>query len=1057
MPNNDGCTEVISRIAPANGADFKVVHWRDVDFEGFDGLGDKGADRLHLKFAETDHPDRAWLESSASDEPNTFVGVVVDKSDEAPTDPHRYCWTRFKGAGIASGSGKPALDGAVGDLYIDAESGTLSRFDQVKPGVLAWAEVGNVRGPKGEDGKPGEPGASPTMAVGALKVVASPDEAYAKNVGDEHAVVLELGLPGGRDGRTPEVRVGKTDTVEAGSPAKVTASTDDSGVTLDFEVPRGADGTSLTVGDVTTETSAAGGDAEVYASEGEDGRVAFRFVIPQGPQGPQGEQGVQGPEGAKGDRGEQGERGERGERGENGLAATVAVGSVSKLAPGDAPTVTATQDPDTNSVTLDFGIPQGWTGPKGEQGEVGPQGEQGVQGERGDKGDKGDQGERGPQGDQGIQGPQGVKGDKPTVSIGSVVSTNDVASVTVADDGEGNAVLSFGIPKGKEGREGRAATVSVGKVTTLPAGESAAVTNAGTATDASLEFSIPQGEKGEKGDQGETGPQGIQGPQGEVGPQGPKGETGETGPQGIQGEKGNPGETGPQGPQGLKGETGETGPQGPQGIPGEKGEKGDTGEKGDQGIPGPQGPKGETGATGETGPQGIPGEKGETGPKGDKGDPGDPGIQGPKGEPGPKGDTGETGPQGPQGLKGDTGPKGDTGETGPQGPQGLKGDTGEKGETGATGPKGDKGDTGEPGPKGDTGETGPQGLKGDTGPQGPQGKQGEIGPQGPQGIQGKQGEQGPKGDPGETGPKGDAGEKGDTGPQGPQGPKGDNARISSVTVTMVPNGQGASGSVTPGENGDDVKLSIPWGDASETNYSGDPAVAGSTDYKSTADALNDILRRLAALEPSIHIATLTADPDSVQAGGSVTLSWTYAAGSTEPVKQELTGVTGLPTVGASERSATVTLNDLGDATITLKSADANGKKDSRTVSVNVLPQPSSSPMVYFGLAADGEVNEALVTGLQFSEERDDPYVQDATATIAEGEPENLDRFAWFACPVDMTTGKELKFYLDRSSYPGGMEKAGETSVGSTAYAVFKSVNALATDPGQSMYLTVKDR
>ena len=858
MPNNDGCTEVISRIAPANGADFKVVHWRDVDFDGFDGLGDKGADRLHLKFAETDHPDRAWLESSASDEPNTFVGVVVDKSDEAPTDPHRYCWTRFKGAGIASGSGKPALDGAIGDLYIDAESGTLSRFDQVKPGVLAWAEVGNVRGPKGDDGRPG---ASPTLAVGALKVVASPDEAYAKNVGDEHAVVLELGLPGGRDGRTPEVRVGKTDTVEAGSPAKVTASTDASGVTLDFEVPRGADGTSLTVGEVTTETSAAGGDAEVYASEGEDGRVAFRFVIPQGPQGPQGEQGVQGPEGAKGDRGEQGERGERGERGENGLAATVAVGSVSKLAPGEAPTVTATQDPDTNAVTLDFGIPQGWTGPKGEQGEIGPQGEQGVQGERGDKGDKGVQGERGPQGDQGVQGPQGVKGDKPTVSIGSVVSTNDVASVTVADDGEGNAVLSFGIPKGKEGREGRAATVSVGKVTTLPAGESASVTNVGTATDASLEFSIPQGEKGEKGDQGEIGPQGIQGiqgPQGEVGPQGPKGETGETGP------------------------------------------KGEPGEKGDPGTPG------------------------------EKGDPGTPG------------------------------------------------------------------------------------------------------------------------------------EKGDTGPQGPQGPKGDHARIASVAVTMVPNGEPASGAVEELESGDAVTLNIPWGDASNTHYSGDSSIAGSTAYESTAAALDDILRRLAALEPSIHIATLTADPDSVQAGGSVTLSWTYAAGSTEPFTQELTGVAGLPTVDASARSATVTLDVSGDATITLKSVDANGKEDSRTVSVKVLPQPSQSPTVYFGLAADGEVNEALVKGLQFSEERIDPCIKNAEVTIADGE-KAFDRYAWFACPKDMVTFNtkgevNLHFYFDGSQQENESlrVKAGETSVGSTAYVVFKSDNMLAYESGDHVSLTVTE-
>lgn len=990
MPNNDGCTEVISRIAPANGADFKVVHWRDVDFDGFDGLGDKGADRLHLKFAETDHPDRAWLESSASDEPNTFVGVVVDKSDEAPTDPHRYCWTRFKGAGIASGSGKPALDGALGDLYIDAESGTLSRFDQVKPGVLAWAEVGNVRGPKGDDGRPG---ASPTLAVGALKVVASPDEAYAKNVGDEHAVVLELGLPGGRDGRTPEVRVGKTDTVEAGSPAKVTASTDASGVTLDFEVPRGADGTSLTVGEVTTETSAAGGDAEVYASEGEDGRVAFRFVIPQGPQGPQGDQGIQGPEGAKGDRGEQGERGERGERGENGLAATVAVGSVSKLAPGEAPTVTATQDPDTNAVTLDFGIPQGWTGPKGEQGEVGPQGEQGVQGERGDKGDKGDQGERGPQGDQGVQGPQGVKGDKPTVSIGSVVSTNDVASVTVADDGEGNAVLSFGIPKGKEGREGRAATVSVGKVTTLPAGENAAVTNVGTATDASLEFSIPQGPKGEQGERGPQGEQGIQGEKGEPGPQGP---------QGIQGPKGENGEQGPQGVQGLKGDPGEQGPQG---------EKGDPGEKGDTGETGPQGP------------QGIPGDKGEKG---------DPGVQGEKGE------------QGPQGLKGDTG------ETGPQGPKGEPGETGPKGDTGETGPKGDTGETGPQGPQGIPGE------KGEKGDQGPKGDQGETGPQGIQGKQGEKGETGPKGDPGTPG------EKGDTGPQGPQGPKGDHARIASVAVTMVPNGESASGSVTPGEDGDAVTLNIPWGDASKTNYSGDSSIAGSTAYKNTAAALDDILRRLIALEPSIHIATLTAEPDSVEknVGGDVKLSWTYAASSTEPVTQSVKFVGDsdtLKVMSASVRSTTVHLDGLNDVTIMLKSTDAHGNKDSSTVSVKVTPQPSKSKTVYFGLAPDGEVNEALVTGLQFQEDRDDPYVQDATATIAAGEASNVDRFAWFAFPAYMEPGKELKFYLDRSSYPGGMSKAGETSVGSTAYAVFKSDNALASEPGQSMYLTVKDR
>ena len=275
---------------------------------------------------------------------------------------------------------------------------------------------------------------------------------------------------------------------------------------------------------------------------------------------------------------------------------------------------------------------------------------------------------------------------------------------------------------------------------------------------------------------------------------------------------------------------------------------------------------------------------------------------------------------------------------------------------------------------------------------------------------------------------------------------------------MVPNGESASGSVTPGEDGDAVTLSIPWGDASETHYSGDASVAGSTGYESTAAALNDILRRLAALEPSIHIATLTADPDSVQAGGSVTLSWTYAEGSTEPVKQELTGVAGLPTVDASARSATVTLDVSGDATVTLKSTDANGKEDSRTVSVKVLPQPSSSPKVYFGLApnpTDG-INEALIVGLQFSEARTDPCIPDTKVTIAEGEASDVDRYAWFACPTSMAEG--LKFYFNGVQQEDtSMEKAGETSVGSTPYTVFRSYYPQASRPGDEISLKVEQR
>ena len=255
--------------------------------------------------------------------------------------------------------------------------------------------------------------------------------------------------------------------------------------------------------------------------------------------------------------------------------------------------------------------------------------------------------------------------------------------------------------KGDKGDPGENATIKVGTVTTGNAGTQASVTNVGTETNATLNFTIPRGDKGDKGDKGEKGEQGIQGIQG------------------IQGEKGEPffiaktyasvsamnagyatdgvlegqfviidtgnvedednaklyirgassysyiadlsGATGMQGPQGI---------QGPQGVQGEKGEKGDTGAagaKGDKGDPG-------TAATitvgdvetGAAGSKVIVNNSGTanaaifdfTIPKGDKGD---------------KGEKGDTGEQGPQGLKGDQGIQGEKGATGDRGPQGETG------------------------------------------------------------------------------------------------------------------------------------------------------------------------------------------------------------------------------------------------------------------------------------------------------------------------------------------------------------------------------------------------
>lgn len=204
---------------------------------------------------------------------------------------------------------------------------------------------------------------------------------------------------------------------------------------------------------------------------------------PQGPQGPQGSTGPQGPQGIQGEKGDQGDKGDTGVQGPAG--------------------------------------PQGPTGPRGEKGEVGPEGPQGAKGEKGDpftyedftpeqlqglqgpKGDKGEKGDaftyddfteeqlqaltgpQGPQGPQGSIGPQGLQGEQ-----GEKGEKGD----TGAQGPEGPQGAT-----GPQGEPGDAATISVGTVTTLPAGSNATVTNAGTAREAIFNFGIPRGEDGKDG------------------------------------------------------------------------------------------------------------------------------------------------------------------------------------------------------------------------------------------------------------------------------------------------------------------------------------------------------------------------------------------------------------------------------------------------------------------------------------------------------------------------------------------------------------------------------
>lgn len=111
---------------------------------------------------------------------------------------------------------------------------------------------------------------------------------------------------------------------------------------------------------------------------------------------------------------------------------------------------------------------------------------------------KGPQGEQGPQGEAGQQGAQGEPG-----------------------------------PAGANGQDGAAATIQIGNVTTLEAGQDATVTNTGTANAAVFDFGIPQGAKGDTGPQGPQGEQGVQGNQGPQGPTGPAGPAGADGQDGL--------------------------------------------------------------------------------------------------------------------------------------------------------------------------------------------------------------------------------------------------------------------------------------------------------------------------------------------------------------------------------------------------------------------------------------------------------------------------------------------------------------------------------------------
>ena len=349
---------------------------------------------------------------------------------------------------------------------------------------------------------------------------------------------------------------------------------------------------------------------------------------------------------ANGGAGPQGPAGPTGPQGPQGKSATITIGKVTTGAAGSQASVVNSGN--SNSAKFDFTIP------KGDKGEIGPQGQIGPTGPAGPTGPTGPQGAKG---DTGAAGPAGAAA---TIKVGKVTTTEAGTSATVVNSGsESAAILDFTIPKGAIGPQGPtgavgptgatgpkgdtgiAATIKVGTVTTGAAGSKAIVTNSGTTSDATLNFTIP------KGDTGAVGPQGAIGPKGDTGNQGPKGDTGlaatitvgtvTTGAEGTKAAVTNAG-TKSAAVLNFTIPKGDKGDQGPKGDKGEKGDTGNTGAKGDTGSTGATGPAGTaatitvgTVTTGAAGSKAIVTNAGTTSaailnftiPKGEKGDKGD--------------------------------------------------------------------------------------------------------------------------------------------------------------------------------------------------------------------------------------------------------------------------------------------------------------------------------------------------------------------------------------------------------------------------------------------------
>ena len=403
---------------------------------------------------------------------------------------------------------------ALGDVVLFSGSSYVSTFNSNHgntPGQtpFAWGAL-TAQGPTGLTGAPGPQG--PTGSSGPPGSVGPPGQTGPQG---------QQGIPGqpGAQGLTgPKGDAGSSGPAGPRGPAGPTG--------LSFQGPydsthnyaladavlwQGSGYVSLLANNHGNTPDQSPSAWSLFASAGGSG--------PQGTAGPTGAQGPIGPLGQQGAPGTAGPQGPAGPAGQ-GLNLTGAYSSTHSYSIGDVVTFNGSsyaslvasnhgQAPDLSPANWMLLAAQGPAGPTGAPGSTGPTGS------RGPAGSPGATGAQGPAGPTGATGAPGMnfRGQwSPSVHY----STSDAVSF----DGSTYLALSSGSnqqpdqnaqawtviaqagSQGPTGPAGTAATLTIGTVSTLPAGSSATVSNSGTAQNAILNFGIPQGATGPAGSGG---------------------------------------------------------------------------------------------------------------------------------------------------------------------------------------------------------------------------------------------------------------------------------------------------------------------------------------------------------------------------------------------------------------------------------------------------------------------------------------------------------------------------------------------------------------------------